>query len=72
MTESKPIISAEWDPCLTNLAIGTTVGFGVGALISFTIFRGRSAPTLLFTGIGLGQGYGQCAHLFREAKKVKN
>ncbi|AWP02836.1 putative mitochondrial inner membrane organizing system protein 1-like [Scophthalmus maximus] len=55
----------KWDRCLADTAVKTVTGLGVGVVFSVLLFKRRTWPVSLGSGLGLGMGYSNCQHDFR-------
>jgi len=62
---SEDDVGIKWDHCLADTSIKLATGFGLGAVFSLILFRRRKWPVLFGTGVGLGMGYANCEHEFR-------
>ncbi|PAA81092.1 hypothetical protein BOX15_Mlig030933g1, partial [Macrostomum lignano] len=58
-------ISNKTDRCLSDTAIKTVSGLGIGILCSVLFLRRRPWPAVLGTGIGLGMGVANCDNDFK-------
>ncbi|KAJ4920888.1 hypothetical protein JOQ06_027711 [Pogonophryne albipinna] len=55
----------KWDRCLADTAVKTVTGLGLGVLFSVVLFKRRTWPVSLGSGLGLGMGYANCQHDLR-------
>uniref|UniRef100_A0AAQ4PE86 MICOS complex subunit MIC10 n=1 Tax=Gasterosteus aculeatus aculeatus TaxID=481459 RepID=A0AAQ4PE86_GASAC len=55
----------KWDRCLADTAVKTVTGLAVGVVFSVVLFKRRTWPVSLGSGLGLGMGYANCQHDFR-------
>ncbi|XP_036415441.1 MICOS complex subunit Mic10-like [Colossoma macropomum] len=55
----------KWDRCVSDSAVKTVLGLGVGALFSLLFFKRRSWPVAFGAGAGLGMAFSNCRHDFR-------
>lgn len=53
-------LESKQNKCIADLLVLTGVGFSVGVLASFLVFRRSKLPVALTTGFGLGMGYADC------------
>jgi len=51
-TKSEDEVSQKWDRCLADSLLKTSAGLAIGVVASFAIFKGRTFPIWLGTGIG--------------------
>lgn len=51
---------AQWDRCLSNLVIKSTLGLGFGVVFSVLLFKRRSWPAIVGLGFGAGRAYEEC------------
>ena len=42
-TRSEDVVAEKWDRCLTNMAVYTATGLGVGTLLSVVLLKRKSA-----------------------------
>ncbi|TPX45037.1 hypothetical protein SeMB42_g00984 [Synchytrium endobioticum] len=62
---SEEELARKWDRCIANtLMRGATMG-AAGIAVSFVLFKRRFWPVALFTGLGVGAAYEECAQNFR-------
>ncbi|KAK6177127.1 MICOS complex subunit Mic10 [Patella vulgata] len=73
---SEDVLGQKWDRCISDSAIKTASGLGLGIVFSVVFFKRRPWPVAFGAGIGLGMAYANCQHDFQNpfllhGKKVK-
>jgi len=63
---SEDQLGHKWDRCLADTSIKIASGLGLGIVFSVLFFRRRPWPAVFGTGIGLGMGYANCEHDFKD------
>ncbi|KAG0043231.1 hypothetical protein BGZ83_011689 [Gryganskiella cystojenkinii] len=61
---SEDILSRKWDECLSNVIVKSGIGLSVGIVASALLFKKRSWPISVSTGLGLGYALSQCERNF--------
>ncbi|KAG0307395.1 hypothetical protein BGZ98_000360 [Dissophora globulifera] len=61
---SEEILSRKWDECISNVIVKSGIGLSVGIVASALIFKKRSWPISVSTGLGLGYALSQCERNF--------
>src|SRR3954453_17622700 len=61
--KSEEELSRKWDRCIADSLLKTSAGLAIGVVASFALFKGRTFPIWLGTGIGKIRG-GPTLHLF--------
>ncbi|ESO90436.1 hypothetical protein LOTGIDRAFT_217865 [Lottia gigantea] len=62
---SEDILGQKWDRCLSDTAIKSVSGLGLGIVFSVIFFKRRIWPVAFGTGIGFGMAYANCQHDFQ-------
>lgn len=63
----------QWDRCLSNLLVKSTLGVGFGVVFSVLLFKRRAWPAFVGAGFGAGRAYEECNfNLKQAAQNVKN
>ncbi|PWW72620.1 hypothetical protein C7212DRAFT_224405, partial [Tuber magnatum] len=57
----------QWDYCLANLLVKSTLGAGFGIIFSVLLFKRRAWPAWVGVGFGAGRGYAECDREFKGA-----
>ena len=60
---------AQWDRCLSNLFVKSTLGLGFGIVFSVLLFRRRTWPAVVGLGFGAGRAYEECNWSLKQAAK---
>ncbi|KAF9169102.1 hypothetical protein BGZ80_011191 [Entomortierella chlamydospora] len=73
---SEEILTRKWDECISNVIVKSGIGLSVGIVASALVFKKRSWPISVSTGLGLGYALSQCERNFNPtlvpvAKKVQ-
>ncbi|CAD5229458.1 unnamed protein product [Bursaphelenchus okinawaensis] len=50
------------DRCFADSLLKVAGGIAIGVVSSVALFKGRTAPVWLGTGIGIGMGWSNCRH----------
>ncbi|KAF8937238.1 hypothetical protein EDD21DRAFT_368965 [Dissophora ornata] len=61
---SEEILSRKWDECISNVIVKSGIGLSVGVIASALVFKKRSWPISVSTGLGLGYALSQCERNF--------
>ncbi|KAG0367878.1 hypothetical protein BC939DRAFT_392830 [Gamsiella multidivaricata] len=61
---SEEILSRKWDECISNVIVKSGIGLSVGIVASALLFKKRSWPISVSTGLGLGYALSQCERNF--------
>ncbi|KAF9924644.1 hypothetical protein FBU30_005413 [Linnemannia zychae] len=61
---SEDILTRKWDECLSNVIVKSGIGLSVGIVASALVFKKRSWPISVSTGLGLGYALSQCERSF--------
>ncbi|ORY97087.1 hypothetical protein BCR41DRAFT_343131 [Lobosporangium transversale] len=61
---SEEILSRKWDECISNVIVKSGIGLSVGIVASALVFKKRSWPISISTGLGLGYALSQCERNF--------
>ncbi|KAF9562827.1 Vesicle-associated membrane protein [Mortierella alpina] len=61
---SEDILSRKWDECISNVIVKSGIGLSVGIVASALLFKKRSWPISVSTGLGLGYALSQCERNF--------
>ncbi|KAH8929270.1 DUF543-domain-containing protein [Atractiella rhizophila] len=64
---SEEVLSAKTDVCISNMLVQTSMGLGVGVVLSAVLFKRRAWPVWISTGFGAGSAYSDCNRLFNPA-----
>jgi MICOS complex subunit MIC10 len=59
----------QWDRCLSNLLVKSTLGLGFGVVFSVLMFRRRPWPAFVGLGFGAGRAYEECNFNFKQAAR---
>uniref|UniRef100_A0AC34F1C6 MICOS complex subunit MIC10 n=1 Tax=Panagrolaimus sp. ES5 TaxID=591445 RepID=A0AC34F1C6_9BILA len=59
---SETELGAKIDRCFADSLLKVAGGLAIGVVTSVFLFKGRSFPIWLGTGIGIGQGWSNCRH----------
>ncbi len=59
----------QWDRCLSNLLIKSTLGLGFGVVFSVLLFKRRAWPAFIGVGFGAGRAYEECNFSLKQAAK---
>lgn len=62
-------IFTQWDRCLSNLLIKSTLGLGFGVVFSVLLFKRRSWPAIVGLGFGAGRAYEECNYSLKQAAR---
>ena len=65
-------VLSQWDRCLSNLIIKSTLGLGFGVVFSVLLFKRRAWPTFLGAGFGAGRAYEECNWSLKQASRDLN
>ncbi|KAF9583601.1 hypothetical protein BGW38_009077 [Lunasporangiospora selenospora] len=57
---SEDILNRKWDECISNVIVKSGIGLSVGIVASALVFKKRSWPIAVSTGLGLGYATSQC------------
>lgn len=63
------IVVKQWDRCLSNLIIKSTLGLGFGVVFSVLVFKRRAWPAFVGVGFGAGRAYEECNSSLKQAAK---
>jgi len=63
-TRSEDELGRKLDRCVADSLLKISSGLAIGIVASFAIFKGRTFPIWLGSGIGLGMGWSNCRHDF--------
>lgn len=61
--------ATQWDRCLSNLLIKSTLGLGFGVVFSVLVFKRRAWPAIVGVGFGAGRAYEECNFSLKQAAK---
>ncbi|KAK0646076.1 mitochondrial inner membrane organizing system protein NCU06495 [Cercophora newfieldiana] len=62
----------QWDFCLSNALIKSTLGLGFGVVFSVLLFKRRAWPAFVGVGFGAGRAYEECnSSLKLAAREIK-
>ncbi|KAI9151220.1 Mitochondrial inner membrane organizing system component [Blastocladiella emersonii ATCC 22665] len=61
---AEEVLARKWDRCLSNFVLKVGAATSVGIVTSVLLFRKRTWPVALSSGIGLGIAYEQCQRSF--------
>jgi inner membrane organizing system protein 1 len=59
----------QWDRCLSNLIIKSTLGLGFGVVFSVLLFKRRAWPAFVGVGFGAGRAYEECNSSLKQAAR---
>jgi len=59
----------QWDRCLSNFLIKSTLGLGFGVVFSVLLFKRRAWPAFAGFGFGAGRAYEECNYSLKQAAK---
>lgn len=59
----------QWDHCLSNLLIKSSLGLGFGVVFSVLLFKRRSWPAIVGAGFGAGRAYEECNYSLKQAAR---
>jgi MICOS complex subunit MIC10 len=59
----------QWDRCLSNLIIKSTLGVGFGVVFSVLLFKRRAWPAFVGFGFGAGRAYEECNYSLKQAAR---
>lgn len=59
----------QWDRCLSNLIVKSSLGLGFGVVFSVLLFKRRAWPAFVGTGFGAGRAYEECNWSLKQAAK---
>jgi MICOS complex subunit MIC10 len=60
---------SQWDRCLSNLAVKSSLGLGFGIVLSVLLFKRRAWPAWVGVGFGAGRAYEECNWSLKQAAK---
>lgn len=63
------LTAIQWDRCLSNLLIKSTLGLGFGVVFSVLLFKRRSWPAIVGLGFGAGRAYEECNSSLKQAAR---
>uniref|UniRef100_A0AC35TVV2 MICOS complex subunit MIC10 n=1 Tax=Rhabditophanes sp. KR3021 TaxID=114890 RepID=A0AC35TVV2_9BILA len=74
---SETELGAKIDRCFADTLLKVSGGLAIGIVASFALFKGRSWPIYIGTGIGIGSGFSTCkfdlsSPYLLHGKKVKD
>lgn len=61
--------SCQWDRCLSNLLVKSTLGLGFGVIFSVLVFKRRAWPAFAGVGFGAGRAYEECNFNLKQAAR---
>ena len=59
----------QWDRCLSNALIKSTLGLGFGVVFSVLLFKRRAWPAWVGVGFGAGRAYEECNWSLKQASR---
>lgn len=59
----------QWDRCLSNLLIKSSLGLGFGVVFSVLLFKRRAWPAIVGAGFGAGRAYEECNYSLKQAAR---
>jgi MICOS complex subunit MIC10 len=62
-------VLTQWDRCLSNLLIKSSIGLGFGVVFSVLLFKRRAFPAWIGAGFGAGRAYEECNYSLKQAAK---
>jgi inner membrane organizing system protein 1 len=65
LVRSEDALGDKWDRCLADTSIKIASGLGLGIVFSVLFFKRRPWPVVFGVGVGLGKGYANCEHDFK-------
>ncbi|KAI8678799.1 MICOS complex subunit MIC10 [Fusarium keratoplasticum] len=68
-TRRMMLIDAQWDRCLSNLLVKSTLGLGFGVVFSVLLFKRRAWPAFVGVGFGAGRAYEECNFSLKQAAR---
>ncbi|KAI9902559.1 hypothetical protein N3K66_001911 [Trichothecium roseum] len=69
---SEALLNDNWDRCLSNLLVKSTLGLGFGVVFSVILFKRRAWPAFAGVGFGAGRAYEECnSNLKRASRDLK-
>ncbi|XP_041480111.1 MICOS complex subunit Mic10-like [Lytechinus variegatus] len=68
---SEAVLGQKWDRCVSDTLIKIGGGLGLGVVFSVFLFKRRPWPIAFGSGVGLGMGYANCQHEFRDPFQVR-
>lgn len=63
------LIDTQWDRCLSNLLVKSTLGLGFGVVFSVLLFKRRAWPAFVGVGFGAGRAYEECNFSLKQAAR---
>lgn len=63
------LIDVQWDRCLSNLLVKSTLGLGFGVVFSVLLFKRRAWPAFVGVGFGAGRAYEECNFSLKQAAR---
>lgn len=63
------MLTEQWDHCLSNLVIKSSLGLGFGVVFSVLLFKRRAWPAVIGMGFGAGRAYEECNSALKSASK---
>lgn len=66
---TRPILLKQWDRCLSNLLIKSSLGLGFGVVFSVLLFKRRAWPAIVGAGFGAGRAYEECNYSLKQAAR---
>ncbi len=60
---------SQWDRCLSNLLVKSTLGIGFGVVFSVLLFKRRAWPAFVGVGFGAGRAYEECNYSLKQAAR---
>ncbi|TLS23830.1 hypothetical protein PpBr36_08785 [Pyricularia pennisetigena] len=68
-TAREPNGFKQWDHCLSNLLIKSTLGLGFGVVFSVLVFKRRAWPAFVGAGFGAGRAYEECNYNLKQTAR---
>ncbi|KAK4092628.1 hypothetical protein PCL_08261 [Purpureocillium lilacinum] len=69
LNEKTPRQTVQWDRCLSNLLVKSTLGLGFGVVFSVLLFKRRAWPAFVGVGFGAGRAYEECNYSLKQAAR---